>query len=104
MPTLIQDHAPPFLPKKRSHRGLLTPLRNWLDSIDIRHPQFAHFLCRLIPCQCAFERDVHLFGKTYHIPALCKLNPLYDELMSLRFRALAYLADVCGEDVNRYIC
>ncbi|MDY7024694.1 MAG: Mo-dependent nitrogenase C-terminal domain-containing protein, partial [Cyanobacteriota bacterium] len=37
-----------------------------------------------------------------HIPPLCKLNPVYDELISLRFRALCYLADECGEDITPY--
>jgi hypothetical protein len=38
--------------------------------------------------------------KLVHIPAMCKLNPLYDQLVGLRFRALSYLADECGEDVT----
>jgi hypothetical protein len=33
---------------------------------------------------------------------LCKLNPLYEQLVGLRFRALSYLADDCGEDVSQY--
>jgi hypothetical protein len=40
--------------------------------------------------------------KLFHIPPLCKLNPLYEEVVSLRFRALCYLADECGEDVTPY--
>ncbi|MDE5116162.1 MAG: nitrogenase, partial [Trichodesmium sp. St2_bin2_1] len=28
--------------------------------------------------------------------------PLYNELIHLRFRALCYLADVCGEDITSY--
>ncbi|WP_333281761.1 MULTISPECIES: Mo-dependent nitrogenase C-terminal domain-containing protein [unclassified Microcoleus] len=40
----------------------------------------------------------HLF----HIPPMCKLNPLYEELVGLRFRSLSFLADVCGEDVTPY--
>jgi hypothetical protein len=43
-------------------------------------------------------------GHTYHIPPLCKLNPLYNEVVYLRFRALSFLSDICGEDVNAYIC
>lgn len=79
------------------------PLRKLLDNIPINHPQLARFLCRLIPAQCPFERDVNLFGRTlFHIPAMCKLNPLYDELMMLRFRALSYLADQCDEDVSKF--
>ena len=84
---------------------LLRPMRNWIDSITVRNSRFAHFICRLIPCKCPFEQDVILFGrKLFHIPPLCKLNPLYNELVGLRFRALAYLSDICEVDVTQYIC
>ena len=57
----------------------------------------------MIPTQCPFERDISLFGRTIvSIPPLCKLNPLYEELIGLRFRALCYLADDCGEDIGCY--
>jgi len=83
--------------------GFLRPLRNWLDSIHVTDRQLAHRLCQLIPAQCPFERDIKLFGKTlFHIPPLCKLNPLYEELVGLRFRAMCYLADTCGEDISQY--
>ncbi len=82
---------------------LLKPLRNWLDRIDVQDTKFAHRLCRFIPAQCPFERDISLFGHTvFRIPPMCKLNPLYDEVVALRFRALCYLADQCGEDVSIY--
>jgi tellurite resistance protein len=82
---------------------LLHPVREWLDELEIQDPQVAHFLCKLIPAQCPFERDIQLFGrKVVHIPPLCKLNPLYEQLVGLRFRALSYLADKCGEDVTPY--
>lgn len=81
----------------------LAPLRSYVNNLDVRRPEFAHFICRTIPTQCPFERDVQLFGKTlFHIPPLCKLNPLYEEVVGLRFRALCYLADECGEDVTPY--
>lgn len=82
---------------------VLHPVREWLDQMDIHDPKVARFLCKLIPAQCPFERDINLFGrKVAHIPPLCKLNPLYEQLVSLRFRALSYLADDCGEDVSPY--
>lgn len=82
----------------------LHPLRDWLDGLDIQDPRVARFLCKMIPSQCPFERDIKLFGrKVVHIPPLCKLNPLYEQLVGLRFRALSYLADDCGEDVSQYI-
>jgi hypothetical protein len=81
----------------------LKPLRNWLESIEIRDRDMAHVLCSVIPAQCPFERTVRLFGRTIlNIPPLCKLNPFYDEVVGLRFRALCYLADVCGEDISIY--
>lgn len=82
---------------------ILQPMRRWLDQIEVHNPKLAHRLCKLIPSQCPFERDVKLFGYTlFHIPPLCKLNPLYEEVVGLRFRALCYLADECGEDVTSY--
>lgn len=91
-------HQPPAKPKF----DVLQPLRQWLNATKVRDRQFAHRLCRLIPAQCPFERDVKLFGRTFHIPPMCKLNPLYDEVVELRFRALCYLADECDEDITSY--
>lgn len=83
---------------------VLTPVKEWLDGLEVHDPRVARFLCKMIPPQCPFERDVVLFGrKLVHIPAMCKLNPLYDQLVGLRFRALSYLADDCGEDVTPYL-
>ncbi len=78
-------------------------LRQRLDRVQVSNPKLAHRLCQLIPAQCPFERDIKLFGrKLFHIPPMCKLNPLYEEVVALRFRALCYLADECGEDVTAY--
>jgi Mo-dependent nitrogenase C-terminus len=82
---------------------ILSPIRQWLDSMEINNAKLAHSLCKLIPSQCPFERDVVVFGKKlFHIPPMCKLNPLYEQVVGLRFKALCYLADVCGEDVSTY--
>jgi tellurite resistance protein len=82
----------------------LKPAKEWLDQLEVHDPRLARFICKLVPSQCPFERDVTLFGrKVVHIPAMCKLNPLYEQLVGLRFRALSYLADDCGEDVTPYI-
>jgi hypothetical protein len=73
---------------------LLQPLRQWLDGIEIDDPKVAQFLCKAIPGECPFARDIVLFGrKIGHIPPLCKLNPFYEQLIRLRFRALCFLAD-----------
>ncbi|HBL11216.1 MAG TPA: nitrogenase [Cyanobacteria bacterium UBA11162] len=83
--------------------NLLQILRQWIDRIEIRHPSKARFFCKLIPAQCPFEQEIWLFGRRIaHIPPLCKLNPFYEQLVGLRFRALSYLADQCGEDVRSY--
>lgn len=82
---------------------VLLPVREWLDGLEIHDPRLARLLCKFIPSQCPFARDITLFGrKIVHIPPLCKLNPLYDQTVGLRFRALSYLADDCGEDVTAY--
>lgn len=52
----------------------------------------AHLLCYLIPASCPFARDLHFRGYTLHIPPLCKLNPLYIQIMKLRWQALSFLA------------
>ena len=86
------------------HGDLLEPVRSWLDGVDIKDPKVARFLCRLIPADCPFERDVVLFGqKIVHIPPMCKINPLYEQLVGLRFRSLSFLADDCQEDVTPYL-
>lgn len=90
-------------PPPQAQLDLLHPVRDWLDELEIHEPKVARFLCKMIPPQCPFERDVKLFGhKIVHIPPLCKLNPLYEQLVGLRFRALSYLADDCKEDVSLY--
>ena len=89
-------------PKKPAF-DLFQPIRQWLDQIEVKDADFARSLCKIIPAQCPFERDIKVFGRTlFHIPPMCKLNPVYDEVVALRFRALCYLADVCGEDVSPY--
>ncbi|HEY9673633.1 MAG TPA: Mo-dependent nitrogenase C-terminal domain-containing protein [Waterburya sp.] len=83
--------------------NVLQQLQQWLEQIEIHDPEAARLLCRLIPSQCPFERDITIFGrKVGHIPPLCKLNPFYEQLVGLRFRALCFLADQCGEDIQSY--
>jgi Mo-dependent nitrogenase C-terminus len=82
---------------------LLKPLRIKLEKIKIEDSELARRICRLIPAQCPFARKIEVFGRTLiTIPPLCKINPLYEDLMMLRFRALCYLADECGEDISAY--
>jgi len=82
---------------------LLQKLRQRLDAIEINDRQFARLIAKVIPAQCPFERDVVVFGRVIaHIPPMCKLNPLYEQFVGLRFRALCYLVDKCGEDIQSY--
>ncbi|MGD1936072.1 MAG: Mo-dependent nitrogenase C-terminal domain-containing protein [Cyanophyceae cyanobacterium] len=91
-------------PPAPHHHPVLAPVQDWLDGLDVKNEKVAHFLCKMIPAQCPFERDVVLFGhKVVHIPAMCKINPLYEQLVGLRFRALSFLSDTCDEDVSDYI-
>ncbi len=77
--------------------NLLQPVRQWLDTREIHDRNIALFLFKAIPAQCPFERNITLFGRhLLHIPPMCKLNPFYDQLVGLRFRALCYLVDDCG--------
>jgi hypothetical protein len=83
--------------------NLLYLVRQWLESLEIRNSKVAHLLCKLIPASCPFERDIRFFDRTvFHIPPLCKLNPFYEQVVSLRFKCLSYLADACGEDITVY--
>ncbi|HEY9850515.1 MAG TPA: Mo-dependent nitrogenase C-terminal domain-containing protein [Leptolyngbyaceae cyanobacterium] len=92
-----------YQPPKPKKFDFFKPLRQLLERVDVKDKELAHRLCQMIPAQCPFERDVKLFGRTlFHIPPMCKLNPLYEEVMALRFRAICYLADECGEDVTPY--
>ncbi|MEM7553580.1 MAG: Mo-dependent nitrogenase C-terminal domain-containing protein [Cyanobacteria bacterium P01_A01_bin.84] len=88
---------------KKSKLDLLQPLREKLDNIKVNNRSFAKLIAQLIPSQCPFERNIVIFGRQIaHIPPLCKLNPIYEELVGLRFRALCYLVDECGEDIQSY--
>ena len=76
---------------------LIQPIGQWIESIEIRNPKMARLLCKLIPASCPFARDIQFFGyQLGSIPPLCQLNPLYDQLMGLRFRALTFLAQDSG--------
>ncbi|MEL6494388.1 MAG: Mo-dependent nitrogenase C-terminal domain-containing protein [Cyanobacteria bacterium J06623_7] len=98
--------ASPLTPPENKHKGVdvLHPVKDWLEGMEVKDPRLAKFVCKVIPPQCPFERDINLFGrKVAHIPPLCKLNPLYEQFTMLRFRSLSYLADECGEDVTKYV-
>lgn len=79
----------------------LRPMRRWMDSLEVKDRSLAYFIAKIVPEQCPFAKDILLLGQIIvHVPPLCKLNPLYSETVSLRFRALCFLADECGEDIS----
>jgi hypothetical protein len=80
----------------------LYPLRQALNGIEIRNSRTAHLICRLIPSRCPFERTFYVAGKKIHIPPLCHFNPVYEELVALRLRALDYLTAL-EIDVTPYL-
>lgn len=83
--------------------GWLNSVRQRLGRIEIQNPTIARFICKLIPTSCPFERDIKLFGyQLVRIPPLCKLNPLYEQVVAIRLKSLAYLAEQCGEDIAVY--
>jgi hypothetical protein len=81
----------------------MNSIRQWLDNLEIHNPRIARWLCRVIPTACPFEQDIKFLNRLiFHIPPLCKLNPLYEQVVGLRFRALSCLVDEWGEDVSSY--
>lgn len=93
-----------YLQPHQQHPSVLNPIKKWLDGMEVKDPRVARFICKMVPPQCPFERDVKIFGKKIvHIPPMCELNPLYEQLVGLRFRSLSYLADDCQEDISKYI-
>jgi hypothetical protein len=81
--------------------NLLDVVRKWLDSIQICNPIAAQFICKLVPARCPFERTIYFFNCfMIHIPPLCHFNPIYQQLISLRLRALTYLFEVEEENIS----
>ena len=70
---------------------LFTWFKKLIQIMPIDKYKVAQVLCQLIPESCPFQRDISLGGYIFHIPSLCKLNPFYESLMMLRFRALNYI-------------
>lgn len=78
-------------------------VQQWLNRLEIKQEQTARRIVKLIPAQCPFAREIKAFGRVFFkVPPLCKFNPLYEQLIGLRFRALCFLADSCGEDITPY--
>ncbi len=76
--------------------GLFFQVRLRIENFEISHPKVAQLLSK-IPASCPFAREIRLLGYTFRIPPLCHLNPFYDSLMLLRFRALTFLTETAPE-------
>ncbi|MEH1875006.1 Mo-dependent nitrogenase C-terminal domain-containing protein [Nostoc sp.] len=91
------------LNKAKLDNNLLSQIQYQLESIEIHNYHLAKLLCKVIPSNCPFERTVTVFGRTlFQIPPLCKINPLYEQIVGLRFKSLLYLVNECGEDATKY--
>ncbi|MCC5643953.1 Mo-dependent nitrogenase C-terminal domain-containing protein [Nostoc sp. CHAB 5824] len=92
-----------LLNKANLDNNLLSQIRYKLESVEIHDYHLAKLLCKVIPSNCPFERTIKVFGRTlFQIPPLCKINPLYEQIVSLRFKCLLYLVNECGEDARKY--
>jgi hypothetical protein len=83
--------------------SLLHSLQQWIETAEIDEERLARRIVKLIPASCPFAREIRFLNRViFRIPPLCKINPVYEQLMTLRFRALCFLADQCGEDITSY--
>jgi hypothetical protein len=77
-------------------------IKKKLETIEISQKETAERIVNLIPNTCPFAREIRCFNRIiFKIPPLCKLNPFYEDLMMLRFRALSFLGEI-GEDITPY--
>jgi hypothetical protein len=73
-------------------------LFEWIDRVEIKQVKTARLILKLIPAQCPFARKLKMFDRVIlTIPPLCKLNPAYEQLMGLRWRALCFLQDSAND-------
>lgn len=78
---------------KQLLRTPFAAIQMWLEAVEIDDPATAQWICRIIPARCPFERRIYLQGWLIcQIPPLCKLNPFYDLLITLRLKAIEYLS------------
>ena len=83
--------ASPLTPppeKSKSGMDVLHPVKDWLEGMDVQDPRLAKFVCKVIPPQCPFERDINLFGRHYcsYSPSLQTQSPVravYNAALSL---------------------
>lgn len=60
---------------KKSSSFFVSMLKERLDAIEITNQQMAYRICRWIPAQCPFEREVQFMGRRlFRVPSLCHFN------------------------------
>lgn len=73
----------------------LVPVRRWLAALEIPSRSVAELICRWVPNTCSAGYSLRWQGRIWlHLPPLCKLNPLHEELLDLRFRAADFLYEL----------
>jgi hypothetical protein len=82
---------------------LLSPIRQYLESVEINNYITARIVYQIIPASCPFKREIKLFDRTIiRIPSLCQLNPFYEQVIGLRCKSLNYLTNKCREHLTKY--
>ncbi|MBW4621684.1 MAG: nitrogenase [Cyanosarcina radialis HA8281-LM2] len=82
---------------------IITPLCQHLESVEINNYITARIVCQIIPASCPFKREIKLFDRTIvRIPALCQLNPFYEQIIGLRCKSLEYLTNKCSKPLTKY--
>ena len=71
----------------------LDPLKHWLNGLDPGDERISSFIAHLIPFLDPFGCDIDLFAhKLVQIPVMCKINPLFEQFLAVRFRCLGHLS------------
>jgi len=73
---------------------LLRSVRHWLDALEVREPRVARLLCKLIPAQCPFERDIKLFGKSLSYATVVQAQPALRTISWPTLRSMCYLEGI----------
>jgi hypothetical protein len=49
----------------------LHQVRNWLDSVEIHNSTIAYLLCKIIPTNCPFAREIKSFNSILFVIPHC---------------------------------
>ena len=85
---------------QENNEGLQRLLLQIAETFFSLKVEVAKLISYLIPASCPFARDLSLCGYSIHIPPLCKFNPLYPQLMSLRFQAITFISQISEKQIH----